>query len=71
MIKIYSKGEKGNKKDTVTVELNVKGSRLDLIREMTAILTAMEDQHPEILLAAVQLHMDKYFDDVVREDDND
>lgn len=71
MIKIYSKGEKGNKKDTVTVELNVKGSRLDLIREMTGILAAMEDQHPEILLAAVELHIKDYFDEVEREDDND
>lgn len=71
MIKIYTKAEKGNKEGTVVVELNVEGSRLDLIREMTAILASMEDQHPEILLAAVQLHMDEYFDYVEREDDDD
>ena len=50
--------KKGDRK-TLVAEVEIKGTKLELLHEFMGILDSLEESCPDIILKALQLHMEE------------
>jgi hypothetical protein len=64
MIEIKAKSNKENK---VTVSVKLDGHKSAVVKELFGILKALDENYPEILMNAVDLHMNDICNSIIEE----